>query len=99
MREMEGEKHTKYRSILFKAIQPESMAVHREYHRHIVNENLEIYASNRRSHPSAQDYIDILDTIGHSIMLHQFFGATDGTDYHNKLRSTFHRLWDKDWHH
>ncbi|MCZ6672585.1 MAG: cytochrome P450 [Verrucomicrobia bacterium] len=98
MREMLGADHKKYRSILMRGIQPGAMETHREFHRTIIAETLEDYVSNQNNEPTAQQYIDAMDTIGQSIMLHIFFGAEYGTNYHNQLTDIYRKMWDKVWH-
>jgi cytochrome P450 len=98
MREMKGADHKHYRSAFMKAVQPDAMETHREFHRTLIAETLDEYCTNYFKEPSAQQYIDALDTIGQSIMLHLFFGAEYSTAYHGQLTKIYKKMWDKDWH-
>ena len=98
MRVMKGADHKKYRSILIRGIDPNAMETHRSFHRTIIAKSLKEYGSKQTKEPSAQQYINALDTIGQAIMLHLFFGAEYNTPYYDQLRNVYQKMWDKNWH-
>jgi len=98
MREMVGEDHKKYRSILMKGTHSGAMEAYRDIHRAIISETLNDYHSHQNNNQSPQSFIDALDTIGQSILLHLFFGAESGTSYDLLLKSIYKRMWDERWH-
>ena len=96
LRGMEGETHKKYRSILMRGIAPEAMEVHRDFYKSIIDHWIIPYS--KLEHPTSEQYIQSLDRIAQSIMLHIFFGARLGTDYHKTLTDIYDKIWDEEWH-
>jgi cytochrome P450 len=98
MRIMKGADHKKYRSILVHVIDPNAMEAHRDFHRTIIDQSLKEYTAKTNNKPTVQQYIDTLDTIGQSIMLHLFFGVTPNTPYYHELTNIYKKIWARDWH-
>ena len=98
MREMVGDDHKKYRAILMKGTHAGGMETYRESYRTIISETLKEYHSHQSPKQSPQTFIDALDTIGQSILLHMFFGAEFGTDFDLQLKSIYKKMWDERWH-
>lgn len=96
LRGMEGEVHKKYRSILMRGIAPDAMQQNHELYLGIVEKETESY--RQLSDPSSEDYIQSLDRIAHFIMLHIFFGARPGSEYHTTVTNLYAKLWDPLWH-
>ena len=98
MREMKGETHTKYRSILIKGVRSVGAQRNRTVHERIITQALTNYAASSKSQVSPECYIRVLDTITQSILLHLFFGAEPNSVYQKNLVRSYHKLWDPLWH-
>ncbi len=98
MREMVREDHKFYRATLVRGMHADAMALHRDYHRSIIEEELARYQSTQATQSSAKDYITTLDKIGQAILFHIFFGAEYRTTFYDDLQKTFHKLYDPQWH-